>query len=122
MDSALLFIPRTADGALSDTVLEVTYAPDLCVQLSRRARPLADPRYTACTDAGDCEESQMIEAWGLLPLASHPDVQAHALNRAAWSYLCALPPDTTIGLCWLWPSCWWWSGVEHAHARYQETV
>jgi hypothetical protein len=90
-----------------DTVLEVTYAPALCVAISRRARPIDDPRYTGCTEAGDCQEAQMISAYKVIGLANHPDVQGHALNRAAWSYLSALPLDTTIGVYWLWPCCWW---------------
>jgi hypothetical protein len=115
MDSALLFVPRMADGRVGDTVLEVTYAPDLCVELSRHARPIDDPRYTTCTAAGDCAESQMVEARELAALADHPDVQGHALNRAAWAYLQALPPETTIGLCWLWPCCWWLPWITHRH-------
>ena len=114
MDSALLFVPRVAGGSVGDTVLEVTYAPDLCTQISRRARPIDDPRYTACIDAGDCEESQMVQARDVAGLADHPDVQGHPLNRAAWAYLSALPPDTTIGLCWLWPCCWWLPGIKGA--------
>ena len=117
MTSALLFIPRTADGRVGDTVLEVTYAPNLCTAISSRAAPIAIPLYTTCTDAGDCEESQMVHAYEVIGLADHPDVQAHALNRAAWSYLCALPPDTTIGLCWLWPCCWWLPGVKRRYGQ-----
>jgi hypothetical protein len=53
----------------------------------------------------------MACARDLVCLADHPDVQACVENRAAWAYLAALPPDTEIGLCWLWPVCWWLPGI-----------
>lgn len=42
----------------------------------------------------------MVRVRDLLPLAEHDEVQDAFLNRAAWAWLAAMPPDAPLVLYW----------------------